>query len=157
MARHLRVPRTIALVNKTEYLPITPTIGMDAVVSKKMLTVNAILRFIQKSVFERIETIPGIEAEVIDLRTLSPLDIEIIKKSVLKTSKVLILQEDKKTLGIASEISAFIAEELFDDLDGPVVRITAPDTHVPFSPPLEEFYLPDVKKTVGALRKLASY
>ncbi len=67
MARHLRVPRTIALVNKTEYLPITPTIGMDAVVSKKLLTVNAILRFIQKSTFERIVTIPGVEAEIIEI------------------------------------------------------------------------------------------
>jgi trk system potassium uptake protein TrkA len=67
VARHLRVPRTIALVNKTEYLPITPTIGMDAVVSKKLLTVNAILRFIQKSAFERIETVPGIEAQIIEI------------------------------------------------------------------------------------------
>jgi trk system potassium uptake protein TrkA len=67
MARHLRVPRTIALVNKTEYLPITPTIGMDAVVSKQLLTVNAILRFIQKSSFERIASIPGIEAEIIEI------------------------------------------------------------------------------------------
>jgi len=67
VARHLRVPRTIALVNKTEYLPITPTIGMDAVVSKKLLTVNAILRFIQKSTFERIAAIPGVEAEIIEI------------------------------------------------------------------------------------------
>jgi trk system potassium uptake protein TrkA len=67
MARHLRVPRTIALVNKTEYLPITPTIGMDAVVSKQLLTVNAIMRFIQKSTFERIASIPGIEAEIIEI------------------------------------------------------------------------------------------
>ncbi|NOR14188.1 MAG: Trk system potassium transporter TrkA [Candidatus Aminicenantes bacterium] len=67
VAHHLRVPRTIALVNKTEYLPITPTIGMDAVVSKKLLTVNAILRFIQKSTFERIAAIPGVEAEIIEI------------------------------------------------------------------------------------------
>jgi trk system potassium uptake protein TrkA len=67
VARHLRVPRTIALVNKTEYLPITPTIGMDAVVSKKLLTVNAILRFIQKSTFERIAAIPGVEAEIVEI------------------------------------------------------------------------------------------
>ncbi len=68
MARHLQVPRTIALVNKTEYLPITPTIGMDAVVSKKLLTVNAILRFIQKSTLERIASIPGIEADIIEIK-----------------------------------------------------------------------------------------
>lgn len=67
VARHLRVPRTIALVNKTEYLPITPTIGMDAVVSKKLLTVNAILRFIQRSTVERIAAIPGVDAEIIEI------------------------------------------------------------------------------------------
>ncbi len=67
MARHLRVPRTIALVNKTEYLPITPTIGMDAVVSKKLLTVNAIIRFIQKSTLENIVSIPGVNAEIIEI------------------------------------------------------------------------------------------
>jgi len=78
MARHLRVPRTIALVNKTEYLPITPTIGMDAVVSKKLLTVNAILRFIQKSTFERIVTIPGVEAEIIEI--IPQADSKITKK-----------------------------------------------------------------------------
>lgn len=78
MARHLRVPRTIALVNKTEYLPITPTIGMDAVVSKKLLTVNAILRFIQKSTFERIVTIPGVEAEIIEI--IAQADSKITKK-----------------------------------------------------------------------------
>ncbi|GAB4371358.1 MAG: Trk system potassium transporter TrkA [Calditrichia bacterium] len=67
VARHLRVPRTIALVNKTEYLPLTPTIGMDAVVSKKLLTVNAIMRFIQKSTLESIATIPGVDAEIIEI------------------------------------------------------------------------------------------
>ena len=67
MARHLKVPRTIALVNKAEYLPITTTIGMDAVVSKKMLTVNAIQRFIQKSMLESIATIPGVHAEILEI------------------------------------------------------------------------------------------
>lgn len=67
MARHLKVPRTIALVNKTEYLPITPTIGMDAVVSKKLLTVNAVLRFIQRSTLESIASIPGVYAEIIEI------------------------------------------------------------------------------------------
>jgi trk system potassium uptake protein TrkA len=81
VARHLRVPRTIALVNKTEYLPITPTIGMDAVVSKKLLTVNAILRFIQKSTFERIVTIPGIDADIVEI---IPQENSKITKKILK-------------------------------------------------------------------------
>jgi trk system potassium uptake protein TrkA len=67
VASHLKVPRTIALVNKTEYLPITPTIGMDAVVSKQLLTVNAILRFIRRSTLESVTSIPGLDAEIIEI------------------------------------------------------------------------------------------
>jgi trk system potassium uptake protein TrkA len=67
IARHLKVPRTIALVNKTEYLPITPTIGMDAVVSKKLITVNSILRFIRRSTLENVASIPGLDAEIIEI------------------------------------------------------------------------------------------
>ena len=67
IASHLKVPRTIALVNKTEYLPITPTIGMDAVVSKQLLTVNAILRFIWKRTLESVASIPGLNAEILEI------------------------------------------------------------------------------------------
>ena len=67
IARHLKVPRTIALVNKTEYLPITPTIGMDAVVSKKLITVNSILRYIRKSTLENVDSIPGLDAEIVEI------------------------------------------------------------------------------------------
>ncbi len=69
MARHIKVPRTIALVNKTEYMPITPTIGMDAVVSKKLLTVNAITRFIRKGLLESMASIPGLDAEIMEIVT----------------------------------------------------------------------------------------
>lgn len=82
MARHLQVPRTIALVNKTEYLPITPTIGMDAVVSKKLITVDAILRFIQRTTFESVATIPGVEAEIIEIIPHS--NSRIVKKPLKK-------------------------------------------------------------------------
>lgn len=67
MARHVKVPRTIALVNKTEYMPITPTIGMDAVVSKALLTVNAITRFIRKGVLASLASIPGLDAEILEI------------------------------------------------------------------------------------------
>jgi trk system potassium uptake protein TrkA len=80
MARHLRVPRTIALINKTEYLPITPTIGMDAVVSKKLITVNTILRFIQKSTVESMASIPGVNAEIIEI--IPKVGSKITKKSL---------------------------------------------------------------------------
>jgi 2-oxoisovalerate dehydrogenase E1 component beta subunit len=94
---------------------------------------------------------------VIDLRTLVPLDWQRVLESVKKTSKVLLVQEDKFTGGIASDLAARVAEEAFEHLDGPVLRVTAPDTPVPFSPPLEDFYQPNAEKVLEALRRLAAY
>jgi len=99
----------------------------------------------------------GLDLEVVDLRTLIPLDKEMIFDSVRKTSKAIVLYEDNKTGGVGAEVSALLAEECFDALDGPVVRIAAPDTPVPFSTPLEEFFLPKVGDIVTAARKLAAY
>jgi 2-oxoisovalerate dehydrogenase E1 component beta subunit len=99
----------------------------------------------------------GIELEVVDLRTLSPLDREAIADTVRRTNKVLILHEDVRTGGVAGEISAIINEEVFDDLDGPIVRLTAIDTPVPFSPPQEEFFLPKVSDVIREARKLGAY
>jgi 2-oxoisovalerate dehydrogenase E1 component beta subunit len=99
----------------------------------------------------------GIEVEILDLRTLSPLDREAITATVKKTNKVILLHEDTRTGGLAGEIAAIINEEAFEDLDGPIVRITALDTPVPFSPPLEEFFLPKVGDVVREARKLNSY
>ena len=82
----------------------------------------------------------GIEIEVLDLRTVSPLDRDAIAATVKKTNKVIILHEHARTGGLAGEISAIINEEAFDDLDGPIVRLTSLDTPVPFSPPQEEFF-----------------
>jgi pyruvate/2-oxoglutarate/acetoin dehydrogenase E1 component len=99
----------------------------------------------------------GIELEILDLRTLSPLDREAIAATVHKTSKVMVLHEDVRTGGIAGEINAIIQEEAFDSLDGPVVRLTALDTPVPFSPPQEEYFLPKVSDVVREARKLVAY
>ncbi|HWG59795.1 MAG TPA: alpha-ketoacid dehydrogenase subunit beta [Candidatus Acidoferrales bacterium] len=99
----------------------------------------------------------GIEAEVIDLRTLLPLDREAILASVKKTNKLLIVHEDTKTGGIAGEIAAIVCEEAFEELDGPIERVTALDTPVPYAPPLEERFLPNTEKVVAAARKLAKY
>ena len=99
----------------------------------------------------------GIEVEVVDLRTLVPLDKERILDSVKKTSKVILLHEDVRTGGIAGEIAAIIAEEAFEYLDGPIMRITAPDTPVPYSPPLEEFFLPKTSDIIRVARQLAAY
>jgi len=99
----------------------------------------------------------GIELEVIDLRTVSPLDRGAIAATVKNTNKVIILHEHARTGGLAGEISAIINEDAFDDLDGPIVRITAPDTPVPFSPPQEEFFLPKVSNLVHEARRLRAY
>jgi 2-oxoisovalerate dehydrogenase E1 component beta subunit len=99
----------------------------------------------------------GIEVEILDLRTLSPLDRDAITATVKKTNKVIVLHEDTKTGGLAGEIAAIINEEAFDDLDGPIVRIAALDTPVPFSPPLEEFFLPKVRDVVREGRKLYAF
>ena len=99
----------------------------------------------------------GIELEVVDLRSLVPLDRETILESVRRVSKVMILHEDTRTGGMGAEIAAVVAEEAFDDLDGPIVRITAPDTPVPYSPPLEDVFIPQPDDVVTAARRLAKY
>jgi pyruvate/2-oxoglutarate/acetoin dehydrogenase E1 component len=99
----------------------------------------------------------GIEAEVIDLRTLAPFDREAVCETVKKTSKVILLHEATRTGGMAGELTAVINEEVFEYLDGPVVRVTSIDTPVPYAPPLEEFFLPQVEDVLKAARSLAKY
>ncbi len=99
----------------------------------------------------------GISIEVVDLRTLLPLDVETVVASVRKTSKVMVVHEDTRTGGLAGEIAALINEHVFEYLDGPIVRVTAPDTPVPFSAPLEEAFLPNPAKIVEKARWLARY
>jgi 2-oxoisovalerate dehydrogenase E1 component beta subunit len=99
----------------------------------------------------------GIEAEVVDLRTLAPLDRDTIFESLRRTSKLLVVHEDVRTGGIAGEIAALVTENLFGELDGPIRRVTGLDTPVPFSPPLEEYFLPSAAKIAAAARELAAY
>jgi 2-oxoisovalerate dehydrogenase E1 component beta subunit len=99
----------------------------------------------------------GLSLEVVDLRTLLPYDEQTVLASVRKCSKVILLHEDTRTGGMAGELAALIAEKAFEDLDGPIVRVTAPDTPVPYSPPLEEYFLPSARKVVDAARELAGY
>lgn len=96
----------------------------------------------------------GISAEVVDPRSLIPLDEETILSSVAKTHKVLVVDEAHLRCGAAAEIAAVIADKGFDNLDAPVKRLTAPDVPVPFSPPLEKFVLPDDKKICSAVKEL---
>ena len=98
-----------------------------------------------------------ISVEILDLRTLIPWDKKAVLQSVEKTSKALVLHEDTRTGGFGAEIVATIAEEAFENLDAPVVRLTAPDTPVPFSPPLEKAFIPQVEDVVKGLKELAEY
>ncbi|MFN3324205.1 MAG: alpha-ketoacid dehydrogenase subunit beta [Bryobacteraceae bacterium] len=99
----------------------------------------------------------GISVEIVDLRTLLPIDEETILSSVKKTSKAILLHEATLTGGLGAELAARISEKVFDHLDGPVVRITAPDTPVPYSPTLEEAFLPNKQKVVEKARWLCRY
>jgi 2-oxoisovalerate dehydrogenase E1 component beta subunit len=98
-----------------------------------------------------------IEAEVLDLRTLLPLDEEAILASVAKTGKCIVLHEDTRTAGIGAEIAALLSEKAFEWLDGPVLRVTAPDTPVPYAPALEAAFLPNVATLLAAAHKLSEY
>jgi 2-oxoisovalerate dehydrogenase E1 component beta subunit len=99
----------------------------------------------------------GIDVEVLDLRSLLPFDKEAVLESVKKTNKVILLHEDTRTGGFAGELAALISEEAFEYLDGPIRRITAPDTPVPFSPPMEEFFLPKISDVLRVARELHAY
>ena len=99
----------------------------------------------------------GCEAEIIDLRSLLPFDKAAVLESVQRTGKALIVHEDTRTGGVGAEFAAIIAEEAFESLDGPVRRVASIDTPVPYSPPLEEFFMPSVDKVLAAMQDLAAY
>jgi len=99
----------------------------------------------------------GISAEVVDLRTVSPLDSETVMASVAKTSRALIVFESHRFLGIGAEVAAQIAEDAFEHLDAPVMRLAPPNVPVPFSPPLEDAFLPQVPEIMAAVRSLVEW
>ncbi len=99
----------------------------------------------------------GVQAEVVDLRSLAPLDRDVILTSVAKTSRVLLLYEARRTGGIGGELAAIIAEEAFEYLDAPILRIASVDVPVPYAPPLEAAFLPSVEKVVAGAKRLVGY
>ena len=100
----------------------------------------------------------GVSVEVVDLRTLAPLDRDAILASVRKTGKAMVVHEDNLTGGFGAEVAAIISEHAFDSLDGPVVRVAAPDIPaMPFNTPQEDFFMPSPSKIAEAMRKLAAY
>jgi pyruvate/2-oxoglutarate/acetoin dehydrogenase E1 component len=106
---------------------------------------------------QRLAEEDHLEIEVLDLRSLTPLDRQAIKESVMRTNKALIVHEDTLTGGVGAELAALLAEELFEYLDGPVTRVAAPDAPYPYAPPLEAAYLPGIERIVAAARQLAAY
>jgi pyruvate/2-oxoglutarate/acetoin dehydrogenase E1 component len=99
----------------------------------------------------------GIDVEVVDLRSLKPFDRETVLATARKTGKIAIAHEAYRTCGMGGELAALISEDAFEWLDAPLVRITAPDTPVPYSPPLEDAFRPNAGKITEALRDLAAY
>lgn len=99
----------------------------------------------------------GVSCEIIDLRTILPLDKKSILNTVKKTNKVVILHEQTKTGGVGAEVSALISEYCFDYLDGPIIRVAATDTPVPYSAQMEEAFIPQPKDVISAVEKLMRY
>jgi pyruvate/2-oxoglutarate/acetoin dehydrogenase E1 component len=106
---------------------------------------------------EQVDREDGLSVEVIDLRTLAPMDDEAIASTVRKTNRALIVHEDTRTGGVAGEITSRINELAFEWLDAPVLRVTAADVPLPYSPPLEDYVLPQTSDIVTAIRRLAAY
>jgi pyruvate/2-oxoglutarate/acetoin dehydrogenase E1 component len=106
---------------------------------------------------EATEDLDGASVEVLDLRSLVPLDTEAILAAVAKCSKVVILDEANATCAAGAQVAALIAERAFEDLDGPVIRVSTPDVPIPFSPPLEQAVLPGVERVKEACRELLAY
>ena len=100
----------------------------------------------------------GVDVEVVDLRTVRPIDRRTVVESVKKTGKIVVVHEDTKAGGIGAEVAAVVSEEAFEYLDGPVVRLAGPEVPpMPYSPPLEEMFMLDAAKIAGAVRRLARY
>jgi len=119
------------------------------------VTVVATLYMVHKALeaAEKLET-EGISVEVVDPRTLTPLDKQTIIKSVKKTGRLVVVSEDCKTAGVSAEIVAVVAEEAIDYLDAPIKRVAEPDTPIPFSPPLEQYVIPNEKSIIKAVREV---
>jgi pyruvate dehydrogenase E1 component beta subunit len=121
----------------------------------KDVTIVATLYMVHKALAAAKElSEQGIEAEVIDPRTVVPLDKKAIINSVKKTGRLVIVSEDCKTAGVSAEIAALMAEEALDYLDAPIKRVAEPDTPIPFSPPLEQFVIPNEKSIIRAVKEI---
>ena len=152
-----RLPELREELPTEDYIvPLGKAVTRRAGEDMTMLTYGAMVYQCLKAA-KMLEEEDDVEAEVIDLRSLSPLDRETILESVKRTNKVLIVHEDTLTGGIGAELAAILAQDLFEYLDGPITRVAAPDTAFPYAPPLEAAFLPNTEKIVTAARELAAY
>jgi 2-oxoisovalerate dehydrogenase E1 component beta subunit len=126
--------------------------GRDAVIVTYGATLHTALE-----AAETVATESGAQVEVLDLRSLAPWDREAVLEAVGRCHRVLVLHEANRTGGVGAEVAAEIAQAAFENLDAPVVRVAAPDLPIPFSPPLEDAYLPGRERVVAALRELLEY
>ena len=139
-----------------DYLvPIGKAIVRRAGTDASIVTFGAMVH----TALEAAETLAadGVQVEIVDLRSLAPLDREAILASVGKTSRVLLLHEARLTGGIGGELAAIIAEDAFEYLDAPVMRLASADTPVPYAPPLEAAFLPNAARVVAAVKRLVQY
>ena len=121
----------------------------------KDVTIVATLYMVHKALAAaKMLSKEGIDVEVVDPRTLVPLDKQAIVNSVKKTGRIVIVTEDCKTAGVSAEIAAMVAEEALDYLDAPIKRVAEPDTPIPFSPPLEQFVIPNEKSIIKAVKEI---
>jgi len=119
------------------------------------VTIVAISRMVHQALAAADELeADGISAEIVDPRTLSPLDEETILNSVAKTHRLVIVDEDNPRCSAATDIAALVADKAFTELDAPIKLVTAPHTPVPFSPPLELFYIPSPERIVATVQEL---
>ncbi len=145
--------RTKGPVPEEEYL--IPLGQADVKKKGEDVTIVGVSRMVGESLAaaDRLEK-DGISAEVIDVRTLQPLDLNTIIESVKRTSKLIIACDDVKIGGVGAEISASVNETAFDYLDAPIKRVECPATPVPFSPPLEQLYMPNADRVVEAVKEI---
>ncbi|MGA2789929.1 MAG: alpha-ketoacid dehydrogenase subunit beta [Candidatus Bathyarchaeia archaeon] len=142
--------RTKGPVPEEEY---TTPLGKAAVKKKgDDITIVAVSRMVGESLSaaRKLED-RNVSAEVIDVRTLQPLDLDAIVESVKRTSRLVIASDDVKRGGVGAEISASVTETVFDYLDAPIMRVACPDTPIPFSPQLEQLYMPSAESVVKAV------
>jgi len=119
------------------------------------VTVVAISRMVQQALAAaEVLAQEGIEVEVVDPRTLSPLDKGTILESVKKTHYLVVVDEDNPRCSAATDIAALVADKGFSELDAPIKLVTAPHTPVPFSPPLEQFYIPSPERIVATIQEM---